>query len=87
MELGARRVLVLAPHTDDGEIGAGGTIARLVEDGADVRYLAFSSAEDSLEPEYPSGILVKEVRQAVDVPGLGPHQLEILDYRVRRLGQ
>lgn len=86
MELGARRVLVLAPHTDDGELGAGGTIARLVDDGADVRYLAFSSAEDSLAPEYPSDILVKEVRQAVDVLGLAPHQLEILDYQVRRLG-
>ena len=28
---GWRRVLVLAPHTDDGEFGCGGTMARLVE--------------------------------------------------------
>ncbi len=33
---GWKRVLVLAPHTDDGEFGAGGTIARLVEGGAEV---------------------------------------------------
>ena len=26
-----KRVLVLAPHTDDGEIGAGGTISLLLE--------------------------------------------------------
>ena len=28
-----KRVLVLAPHTDDGEFGCGGTMARLVESG------------------------------------------------------
>jgi LmbE family N-acetylglucosaminyl deacetylase len=38
------RVLVLAPHTDDGEFGCGGTMARLVDSGADVRYVAFSIA-------------------------------------------
>ena len=38
------RVLVLAPHTDDGELGAGATIAKLIEHGADVRYVAFSAA-------------------------------------------
>ena len=27
------RVLILAPHTDDGELGCGGTIAKLVESG------------------------------------------------------
>ena len=37
------KVLVLSPHTDDGELGAGGTIARLVEEGAEVYYLAFSN--------------------------------------------
>ena len=42
------RVLVLAPHTDDGEFGCGGTMARLVEAGADVRYVAFSIATKSL---------------------------------------
>jgi hypothetical protein len=31
-----KRVLVLAPHTDDGEFGCGGTMARLVDLGADV---------------------------------------------------
>ena len=29
-----KRVLVLAPHTDDGEFGCGGTMARLVDAGA-----------------------------------------------------
>ena len=37
-------VLVLAPHTDDGELGAGGFIAKLIEKGAKVTYVAFSTA-------------------------------------------
>ena len=28
-----KKVLVLAPHTDDGELGCGGTVARLLEEG------------------------------------------------------
>ena len=27
------RVLVLAPHTDDGELGCGATIAKLIDEG------------------------------------------------------
>ena len=34
---GLQRALVLAPHTDDGEFGCGGTMARLVEGGCEVR--------------------------------------------------
>ncbi|MBT4611169.1 MAG: hypothetical protein HOC05_14085, partial [Gemmatimonadetes bacterium] len=30
------RILVLAPHTDDGELGCGGTISRLIEKGCEV---------------------------------------------------
>ena len=45
---GVERALVLAPHTDDGEFGCGGTMARLVEAGSDVRYVAFSIATRSL---------------------------------------
>ena len=52
------RVLVLAPHTDDGEFGCGGTMARLVEAGADVRYVAFSIATKSL----PRGLPARHAR-------------------------
>ena len=52
------RVLVLAPHTDDGEFGCGGTMARLVEAGSDVRYVAFSIATRSL----PEGFAARHAR-------------------------
>jgi LmbE family N-acetylglucosaminyl deacetylase len=35
----ARRVLCVQPHYDDNDIGAGGTIARLADAGAEIHYL------------------------------------------------
>ncbi len=37
-----QNVLILSPHTDDAELGAGGTIARFVEEGKKIHYIAFS---------------------------------------------
>src|SRR2546430_15964444 len=39
-----KRALILAPHTDDGELGCGGTTARLVEAGGGGREVALSIA-------------------------------------------
>ena len=57
-----KRALVLAPHTDDGEFGCGGTMARLVEGGCEVRYVAFSIATRSLPDGFPPDTLAREVR-------------------------
>ena len=40
----SNNVLVLAPHTDDGEFGCGATIAKFVKEGRRVIYAAFSAA-------------------------------------------
>ena len=58
-----KRVLVLAPHTDDGEFGCGGTMARLVEAGVEVHYLAFSIATRSLPDGFAPDTLAREVRR------------------------
>ena len=50
------KVLVLAPHTDDGEFGCGGTISKLIYQGVEVHYVAFSACEQSVLPEFPSDI-------------------------------
>jgi LmbE family N-acetylglucosaminyl deacetylase len=78
-----KRVLVLAPHTDDGEFGCGGTIARLVENGVDVRYVAFSIATKSLPPGFPPDTLAREVREATAVLGIPPEGLVVHDFEVR----
>ena len=78
-----KRVLVLAPHTDDGEFGCGGTMARLVEDGADVRYVAFSIATRSLPPGFPPDALAREVREATSEIGISDANLTVHDFDVR----
>ena len=55
-----KNILVLAPHTDDGEFGCGGSIAKFLEDGDNVYYIAFSTAKKSVPEGLPQDILEKE---------------------------
>lgn len=80
-----KNVLVLAPHTDDGELGAGATIAKLVELGAKVTYVAFSTAEESVPEGLPKDILKTEVKKATAELGIPPTNLIIFNYQVRKL--
>ena len=41
------RILVISPHTDDGELGCGGSIAKFVDEGKEVFYAALSTCEKS----------------------------------------
>jgi LmbE family N-acetylglucosaminyl deacetylase len=78
-----KRALVLAPHTDDGEFGCGGTMARLVEGGAEVRYVAFSIATRSLPPGFAPDTLAREVREATTELGIPESNLTVHDFDVR----
>ena len=78
-------VYVLAPHTDDGELGAGATISKLIESGADVYYFAFSTAEESVPDGFPKDILKSEVKSATKKLGIDRDKLIIYNYRVRKL--
>jgi len=77
------KVLVLAPHTDDGEFGCGGTIARLITEGVEVHYLAFSACEQSVLSDFPSDILITEVKEATEILGIKSENLHLLKYDVR----
>jgi len=81
-----KRVLVLAPHTDDGEFGCGGTIAKMIEEGHDVYYAAFSACQQSVLPQFPSDILITEVKAATKILGIEPKNLILFDYDVRTFG-
>ncbi len=82
-----KRVLILAPHTDDGEFGCGATIAKLLDNGWEANYVAFSACQESLPQGLPPNTLVKEVRQATLVLGVKPDNLTVLDFPVRRFSE
>ena len=81
-----KNIFVLAPHTDDGELGAGGTITKLVDAGANVYYFAFSTAEQSVPNGFPRNILKTEVVKAVKKLGIPEENIIIYNYEVRKLG-
>jgi len=78
-----QRVLILAPHTDDGEFGCGGTISKFIEKGFDVYYAAFSACQQSVLKEFPSDILITEVKAATEVLGIKKENLILFNYDVR----
>ena len=79
-----KNVFVLAPHTDDGELGAGGTINKLCKAGANVYYFAFSTAEQSVPEGFPKDILKTEVKNATKKLGIKSENLFIYKYEVRK---
>lgn len=83
MDFLPKKVLILAPHTDDGEFGCGGTIAKLIENGCEVHYAAFSACQQSVLPQFPSDILITEVKAATLKLGIKPEHLYLYEYDVR----
>ena len=79
-----KRVLILSPHTDDGEISAGGTIARFIEERKEVFYVAFSTCEKSVPETYPNDILKKECLEATQELGIPRSNTTLLDFEVRQ---
>ena len=78
-----KRVLILAPHTDDGELGCGGTIAKLIEEGSEVYYAAFSVCELSVPQSMPKNILEIELKKATKTLGIKEENLFLYKYSVR----
>jgi LmbE family N-acetylglucosaminyl deacetylase len=76
-----KKILVVSPHTDDGELGCGGSIAKFIEEGNDVEYVALSCCEKSVPPEFPPDILSREVKAATKI--LGIKKPILLSFEVR----
>lgn len=80
-----KKVLVLSPHTDDAELGAGGFIYKLLNQGAEIFWIVFSIAEDSLPKELPSDTLKIEFKNVLKAYNIMSKNSLILNYPVRKL--
>lgn len=79
------KILVLAPHTDDGELGCGAAIAKFRAAGKEVFYAAFSLCSKSLPAGLPANTLEKECKSATAVLGIPASNLILFNYEVREL--
>jgi len=78
------RILLLSPHTDDIELGAGGLVSRLQEEGGHVfRWLVFSRCEDSLPAGMPPDTLEREFLASAEVYGIA--DTEVFNFAVRTM--
>lgn len=82
-----KKILVLAPHTDDGELGCGGSIAKFCAEGKEVYYAAFCLCSKSLPASLPSNTLELECRKATATLGIPASNLILFNYEVRELPQ
>lgn len=75
-------ILVLSPHTDDMELGAGATVKYLIESGAKVTSVVFSDCKKSVDTsKYSEDVLRKECTAAAK--HIGIKDLRILEFPVR----
>jgi N-acetylglucosamine malate deacetylase 1 len=79
----SNNILILAPHTDDGELGCGASISKYIAQGKQVTYIAFSTCSQSLPKDLPSDTLSKECSAATKA--LGIQKTIFFDFEVRRL--
>jgi LmbE family N-acetylglucosaminyl deacetylase len=79
------KILIVSPHTDDAELGCGGSISKFIEIGNEIYWIVFSSAEDSLPRGLEKDTLKKEFIEVVN--SLNINNYKILNYKVRTLSQ
>lgn len=82
-----KKILILAPHTDDGELGCGGSIAKFCASGKEVYYVAFSTCRQSLPADLPADTLKNECLKATAVLGIQSSNVLFFDLDVRNFPQ
>lgn len=81
------KILVLAPHTDDGEFGCGGSLFKHIRNEDEVHYVAFSKCEESVPEGFPKDILESEMYEATSRIGIKHEHARVLGYPVRRFDE
>lgn len=76
------RILVISPHTDDAELACGATIARWVEESAEVRILHLSDTRN-VNGDAHGDLLRNEAVMAGERLGLGSNSLHFSSFPTR----
>lgn len=77
------KILCLAPHPDDIELGCGGTVSKLTEMGKEVYYCAFSLCEKSIPKGFSSDALKEELKNSCRKLGINDTNIYQYTFEVR----
>ena len=80
-----KNVLFISPHTDDVELGAGGTLIKFMRAGYNILWVVFSTAEDAVPLNMSKNILKNEFLEVVNDLKLDENNYKIFNYKVRNL--
>ncbi|HPQ42000.1 MAG TPA: PIG-L family deacetylase [bacterium] len=87
MERTFEKILVLSPHTDDAELGCGGTLARFIEEDREVHVAAFSTCAESLPDGLPPDTLEHEWHASMEQLGVPESHRHLFRFPVRYFPQ
>lgn len=82
-----QKVLLISAHTDDCEVGMGGSIDRLMSLKCEIHWVVFSNAWQSLPSGFSKHTLLEEQSLAAEFFGVDQKNLKILDIPVRNFPQ
>jgi LmbE family N-acetylglucosaminyl deacetylase len=78
-----KKVLVLSPHPEDGEIGCGCTIQKFLKNKSKCWYVVFTKAEKSTKPPFKPDAQVKEMRKSTSIIGFEKSKVIEKNWQVR----
>ncbi|MBU1249446.1 MAG: PIG-L family deacetylase [Proteobacteria bacterium] len=78
-----KRILVLSPHPEDGELGCGASVVRFLEEGRDVFWVTFTIAEQSTHPPFDPDAQKFEMQRSTGILGVKPENIEVHNWAVR----
>lgn len=80
------KILLLSPHTDDIELGCGGSLIKFIEENIhEFHWMVFSTAEDSLPKKLPKNTLTCEFEEVLEDIGIPRKCADIFRFPVRNL--
>jgi LmbE family N-acetylglucosaminyl deacetylase len=79
------KILLLSPHTDDVELGCGGSLFKFIEERNEIFWVVFSIASESIPQYLPKNILKDEFDEVLQYYGIAKDFSKIFNFKVRHL--
>lgn len=83
IDLKNKKVIVLSPHPEDGEIGCGGLVQRLKKNNSKCWYVCFTDAALSTKPPFKPSAQIKEMYKSTKIIGFSKDKIIKFNFPVR----